>query len=32
MVALSETLTLIFVPIVLIVLGFIVFVVFGKGL
>ncbi|MEN3314700.1 MAG: hypothetical protein V7605_934 [Acidimicrobiaceae bacterium] len=32
MVALSETLTLILVPIVLIVLGIIVFVVFGKGL
>jgi hypothetical protein len=32
MVALSETLTLIFVPIILIVLGIIVFVVFGKGL
>jgi len=32
MVALSETATLVLVPIVLIVLGFVVFVVFGKGL
>jgi len=32
MVALSETATLILVPIALIVLGFVVFVVFGKGL
>jgi|GEM_PF-6524473 len=32
MVALSETATLVLVPIVLIVLGFVVFIVFGKGL